>query len=69
MEAPAHVLVQVRRASHDFMVGLAALMGVDTYLLPPPVPESVVVDASALGEGPRLTRPPSLDPRIEGTSS
>ncbi|HEY6168306.1 MAG TPA: phage tail protein, partial [Verrucomicrobiae bacterium] len=30
LEAPAHTIVRVRRASQDFMVGLAALLGVDT---------------------------------------
>ena len=67
-ESPAHVVTRVRRASHDFMVGLAALVGVDTYLRPDRPAEAVEVDKSTIGEGAVLLRPPSLDPRIEGTS-
>lgn len=68
-ETPAHTVVRVRRASQDFMVGLAALLGVDTYLRPAPPLEGVAVDTSAIGGGARLLRPPSLDPRIEGASA
>jgi hypothetical protein len=69
IETPAHTVARVRRASQDFMVGLAALLGVDTYLRPPRPPEAVEVDKSAIGGGAVLLRPPSLDPRIEGASS
>jgi len=68
IETPAHTMVRVRRASQDFMVGLAALLGVDTYLRPPHPAEAVEVDKSAIGGGAVLLRPPSLDPRIEGAS-
>jgi phage tail-like protein len=67
-EAPAHVITRVRPASADFMVGLTALLSVDTYLRPHPVPPAVEVDTSALGDGSLLRRPPSLDPRLEGAS-
>jgi phage tail-like protein len=69
LEAPAHVTVRVRTANRDFMLGLSALLRVDTYLRPEPPPEPVEVDTSTLGGGARLLRPPSLDPRLEGTSS
>ena len=68
LEAPAHVVVRVRRADADFMVGLTALLSVDTYLRPHPAPPAVEVGATALGGGALLLRPPSLDPRLEGSS-
>jgi phage tail-like protein len=68
LEAPAHVVVRVRLASGDFMVGLTALLSVDTYLRPPPPPAPVEVDETTIGGGARLIRPPSLDPRLEGLS-
>jgi phage tail-like protein len=67
-ESPAHVVTRVRRATQDFMVGLAALLGVDTYLRPASPAKAVEVDKSNVGDGAVLLRPPSLDPRIEGTS-
>lgn len=67
-ETPAHAVVRVRRASQDFMVGLAALLGADTYLRPSRPAEAVEVNKSAVGDGSVLLRPPSLDPRIEGTA-
>lgn len=65
-ESPAHASVRVRRASHQFMAGMAALLGVDTFLLPTPEPEGVTVESTPVGEGALLQRPPSLDPRIQG---
>ncbi len=69
LETPAHLVVRVRKATGDFMVGLTALLAVDTYLRPAPEPVGVEVDASALGGGALLLRPYSLDPRLEGISS
>lgn len=68
-EAPAHVVLRVRRADADFMVGLTALLAVDTYLRPHPAPTDVAVDLSRLGDGSLLQRPASLDPRLEGSSA
>ncbi|MHB9006436.1 MAG: phage tail protein [Limisphaerales bacterium] len=68
-EAPAHIVTRVRPASADFMVGLTALLSVDTYLRPAPPALPVEVDESILGAGALLLRPPSLDPRLEGTFS
>lgn len=68
-EAPAHLELRVRRASRDFMIGLASLVGVDTYLRPEPPPEPVEIEKSSVGTGPLLLRPVSLDPRMEGTSA
>ena len=50
-EAPAHVVTRVRPASADFMVGLTALLSVDTYLRPHPLPAAVEVQATILGDG------------------
>ncbi len=68
-EAPAHAIVRVRSASADFMVGLTALLGVDTYLRPHSPAPPVAVDATRLGDGSLLSRPPSLDPRLEGRTA
>jgi len=68
-EAPAHVVVRVRRASQEFMIGLAALLDTESYLRPPRPLEAVEVEQSTVGAGAVLLRPPSLDPRMEGTST
>ena len=41
LESPAHVQVKILKASRNFMVGLAALVGVDTYLGIKPRPRAV----------------------------
>lgn len=69
VEAPAHVVTRVRRASADFMVGLTALLAAETFLRPPPAPVSVALESTRLGDGALLQRPPSLDPRLEGSPS
>ncbi len=68
-ETPAHIVTRVRRADADFVVGLTALLSVDTYLRPHPTPPPVTVDTTTLGDGALLRRPPSLDPRLEGGNS
>lgn len=67
-EAPAHIELRVRSASRDFLVGLASLLGVDTYLRPESAPEPVAVQRSRAGDGSLLLRPAALDPRMEGRS-
>ena len=64
-EKPAHVAAAVRIATQPFMVGLAALVGVDSYLAPEPPREPVVVGASQIGRYNQVTQAPSLDPRLE----
>jgi len=66
LEAPCALRTEVVRASHPFIVGLASLVGVDTFLRErPPVP-ALRIDESELGRHSFLTRPASLDPRLEG---
>jgi phage tail-like protein len=66
METPAHVIASVLTASFPFMVGMASLVGVDTYLADKPRPQAVRVGGSHLGVRDIIQRPPSLDPRLEG---
>ena len=66
LEAPAHLETDVSHATYPFMVGLASLVGVDSYLRPPPPKAAIVVDESRLGARGFLSRPAALDPRLEG---
>jgi phage tail-like protein len=66
METPAHVLTRVEKATAPFLVGMAALVGVDTYLAEDAKPRPVRVDTSYVGVRDVLQRLPSLDPRLEG---
>jgi phage tail-like protein len=69
LEAPVHLQTQVVRATHPFIVGLASLVGVDTFLRNPVPSPALRVDESTLGGHAFLRRPPSLDPRLEGGGS
>lgn len=68
LEAPAHAQVRVVSASAPFMVGVASLVGVDSYLGRKPPQQPVRVDRSTLGRGDRLIAPACLDPRIAGAA-
>jgi phage tail-like protein len=63
-ESPAHVSLAVKLASQPLMVGVASLVGIDTYLGPTPRPQPMRVGRSALGSKNLIERPPSLDPRL-----
>ncbi|MCB0116437.1 MAG: hypothetical protein KDD84_20205, partial [Caldilineaceae bacterium] len=65
-EAPAHVIPRIFPASYPLLVGMAALVGVDTYLRGEPPPRPVTLDTSRIGERDYLIRPASLDPRMGG---
>jgi phage tail-like protein len=65
---PAHVTLRVRAAERDFVVGVASLLGVDTFIERNPPPPDEVVGLSSLGDGSRLDRPASLYPTLEYSS-
>ncbi|WP_437755037.1 phage tail protein [Sorangium sp. So ce1389] len=69
LEAPAHVEVRVVKASWPFLVGVASLVGVDSHLRPARGLAGFRLDESALGAGDVITRPASLDPRLEGQAT
>jgi phage tail-like protein len=66
LEIPAHVSARVLSATRGFLIGMAALVGVDTYLTPARRPGPVIVNASYLGLRDLIQNPPSLDPRLAG---
>jgi phage tail-like protein len=69
LEAPAHVQVRVTTASWPFMVGVASLVGVDTYLARAVPPRPVRVQRSVLGGGDFVLGPTTLDPRLRGEAA
>jgi hypothetical protein len=68
LEAPAHVATQVLTATWPFLVGIASLVGVDTYLGPPQIPQPARADISSLGQD-FVIGPVSLDPRMAGAAA
>jgi phage tail-like protein len=63
LETPAHVQSQVVTARFPFMVAVASLVGVDTYLARGRTRNPVDIGVSALGAD-FLLSAPSLDPRL-----
>jgi phage tail-like protein len=66
LETPAHIISKVVTTSYPFLVGMASLVGVDTYLAHKPVPGPVRLGHSRVGLRDLIQRPASLDPRLEG---
>jgi hypothetical protein len=64
-EKPAHVRVSIRRATQPLMIGLASLVGVNTYLCPEATLGTATLDVSDVGRFDVVTHLPSLDPRLE----
>ena len=64
-EKPAHVQLTLRRATQPFLIGLASLLGINTYLAPQPPPGVARVNVSQIGGHDFITHIPSLDPRYE----
>ncbi|HEX8713648.1 MAG TPA: phage tail protein, partial [Terracidiphilus sp.] len=64
-EKPAHVQAFVRVATQAFMIGLASLVGVNTYLGPDRPRNPVTVGSSEVGRYDVVTGTASLDPRME----
>ncbi len=69
LEAPAHVEVRVATATWPLLVGIASLVGVDTYLGPPQPPRPVRANVSTLGAGDFVLGPVALDPRVTGAAA
>lgn len=69
LESPAHVDVRVVTASWPFMVGVASLVGVDTYLARAVPPRPVRVQRSVLGLGDYVLGPTTLDARLRGEAA
>ncbi len=69
VQSPAHLIVRVRPADRDFIVGLSALLGADTFLRPHPPADPVEINETILGDGSLLSRPSALDPRLTGPSA
>ena len=65
-EAPAHVEVRIFSASYPLLVGMASLVGVDTYLAKELSPEPVRIGASQVGRRDFVQGPAALDPRQAG---
>ena len=64
-EKPAHVAATIEIAAQPFLIGLASLLGANTWLAPEPPPQPVVVDVSSVGRYSLVRHVPSLDPRWE----
>ena len=64
-EKPAHVAATYRVATQPFMIGLASLLGVNSYLAPEPPAAPAEVDVSTVGRYNVIQHVPSLDPRWE----
>ena len=60
-----HVAATIRIATQPFMIGLASLLGVDSYLAPEPPRDPVVLGSSQVGRYNMVIQAPSLDPRLE----
>jgi phage tail-like protein len=69
LEAPAHVQVRVASASWPLLVGIASLVGVDTFLGPPRLPQPVQVQRSVLGLSDYVIGAAVLDPRLAGLNA
>lgn len=63
--APAHVLLKVMPAREPFLVGVAALVGVDSFLRAPQPPGTARIDRSAIGRGDRIRAGGAFDWRLE----
>jgi phage tail-like protein len=69
LESPAHVEVRVLTATWPLLVGVASLVGVDTYLGPPLLPQPARVEVSSLGLGDYVLGDAALDPRVNGAAA
>src|SRR5262249_37511412 len=66
LETPAHVVTRIMTAGFRFMIGLASLVGVDTFIGAVEERQPVLVNQRTIGEQGFFFRPASLAPRLEG---
>ncbi len=69
LEIPAHVSVRVLKASDSLLVGLSAIVGLDTYMGKRKPPKPAKIGKSFIGRGDYIKGMASLDPRLEGAAS
>lgn len=69
LETPAHVETRILAASRPLLVGLSALVGVDTNIGTQPPPKPVKIGDSVVGRKDYILGLGSLDPRLEGAGS
>jgi hypothetical protein len=62
-QMPAHVQWRVLETDHPFVLGLAPLLEVDTYLEVRPPPRRVTLDDTYLSKEGLLQNPTALSPR------
>lgn len=63
LEMPAHVQWRLVETDHPFVLGLAPLLGVDTFLERQPPARPVILDDTWLGREGLLKNPPAFSPR------
>ena len=69
-ETPAHVALRILPASHPFLVGMASLVGVDSYLAQKIPPMNAKVGAGTrLGKNHFIKGPAALDQRLQDYGS
>lgn len=64
-EKPAHIAATIRVAEQPFLIGMASLLGANSYLASEPAANPAVVDVSLVGRYNVIQHAPSLDPRWE----
>lgn len=69
LETPAHIEARVLAASASLLVGLSALVGVDTVIGEQLLPQPAHVNKSIVGRGDYVLGKGSLDPRLEGAGT
>jgi phage tail-like protein len=67
--APAHVALKVIAAREPFLEGIAALIGVDSYLRAPLPLRHVRIQGSRIGRGDRIAGGGALDPRLDDSAT
>jgi phage tail-like protein len=69
VEKPAHVQLRTLAASESFVIGLASLLGVQTFIDKAKPPQPATIDETQIGLEGYLDQPPALDPRLGGGES